>query len=70
MAPSQLAKASTATGIQASGEIIRRNWNGTWVSSRIPANRPIPTPTGTPITTAHSSPSPMRSRLGRVACQT
>jgi hypothetical protein len=34
MAASQVAKASTAIGIQASGLIMRRNWNGTWVSCR------------------------------------
>ena len=60
MAPSQVANASTATGIHASGEIMRRNWNGTWVISRRLLTVPMATPTGTPMSTAHNSPMPMR----------
>ena len=66
IAPSQLENESTAIGIQASGLIMRRNWNGTLVISRAIRERPTRMPSGTPMTIAHMSPRPTRHRLGLV----
>ena len=68
MAPSHVAKAITAIGIQDSGEIIRRNWNGMLVTSRSTWKRPTRMPTGTPIAMAMTIPCSTRCRLGTVIC--
>lgn len=67
MAPSQLGKASTATGIQASGEIIRSSWNGGWRMRSAKDEEPISSPSGAPSPKATRSPWPIRNRLGAAA---